>query len=190
LTYCHTEPLVAYPAPSYDAEQLNGVYLSNTVKVGDNGVLTFVNPWITNTILESAEAYPGSPNPNATQLYIYVNVINTGGVSYSPVAGSIDFTWYGQNHIDGQLIGAFYKGQYYLSTQMMTLSIAAGANYYAVFHINIVKLGNWSPNTWTAGKWALPIMWWGSASITNDYENGQFFSGSILLSGLWIRSSC
>jgi len=198
-TYCHTEPLVSYPAPSYDAEQLgsasNPIYLSQGVKVGDGGVLTFVNPWITNTILESAQGYPGgSPNTNATQLYIYVNVINTSGIPYSPVAGSIDFTWYGQDHIDGVLIGAFYKGQYYLSTQTMSLSIASGASYYAIFHINIVKLGNWNPNAWTSGNWALPIMWWGSASITNDYDSasqsGQFFTGSILLSGLWIRSSC
>ena len=198
-TYCHTEPLVSYPAPSYDGEQLgstsNPIYLSNGVAVGDSGVLTFVNPWITNTILESAQVYPGgSPNTNATQLYVYVNVINTSGIPYSPVAGSIDFTWYGQNHIDGVLIGAFYKGNYYLSTQGMSLSIASGASYYAIFHINIVKLGSWNSNTWTSGNWALPIMWWGSASITNDYDSssqgGQFFSGSILLSGLWIRSSC
>jgi hypothetical protein len=178
-TYCHTEPLVSYPAPSYDAEKLTGI---NGVGVGDSGVLTFVNPWVTNTIFTSAETIPTLTN--STQLYVYVNVINTGSIAYSPIAGSVDFMWYSADHVDGLLIGVFYKGTFYAPSS--SPSIAPGTNYYAIFHINIVKLQNWPPPSTDP----LPIMWWGAASITNNLETGTYYSGSILLSGLWIRSSC
>jgi hypothetical protein len=184
--YCHTEPLVAYPAPSYDAEQLAGI---NGVGVGDSGVLTFVNPWVTNTIFTSTETVPTVTN--TTQMYIYVNVINTGSAPYSPVAGSIDLMWYSADHIDGLLIGVYYQGKFYAPSS--TPSIAPGTNYYAIFHINYVKLENWPPPQSKNGSGetpSLPIMYWGAASLTDNYENGAYYSGSILLSGLWIRQQC
>ena len=187
-TYCHTEPLVSYPAPSYDAEKLTGINGVGTYS-GDSGVLTFVNPWVTNTILTNAATTGYSSNPNATQLYIYVNVINTGKFAYSPVSGSIDLAWYSANHLDGLLIGVFYNGIFYPSSS--TPSIAPQTYYYAIFHLNIVKLGNWAPSgSWTQGNWALPIMFWGSASLTDNYENGTYYSASVLVPGLWIRSGC
>lgn len=178
-TYCHTEPLVSYPAPSYDAEQLNGI---NGVGAGDSGVLTFVNPWVINTILTSAETIPTLTN--ATQMYMYVNIINAGSTAYYPVAGSIDITWYSADHVDGLLIGVFYEGKFYASSS--TPSIAPETNYYAIFHIDIVKLQNWPPPS----NDPLPIMYWGAASLTDNYENGTYYSASVLVPGLWIRSSC
>jgi hypothetical protein len=186
--YCHTEPLQAYPAPSYDAEQLTGINGVGTYS-GDSGVLTFVNPWITNAILTNAATTGYSTNPNATQIYFYVNVINTGTFAYYPVSGSIDLTWYSADHLDGLLIGVYYNGKFYPSSS--TPSIAPQTYYYAIFHLNLVKLGNWNPSgSWSQGTWALPIMFWGAASLTDNYENGTYYSASVLVPGLWIRSGC
>jgi len=106
--YCHNEPAKSYPASTGYAEELTGL-----TGYGDSGVLWFVNPWITTTILEST----------GTTLYIYVIFINTGTTSYSPTAGSIDLTWYGSNHLDGSLIGVYYGGKFYTTSP----SIASGA---------------------------------------------------------------
>ena len=172
--YCHNEPAATYPAPSYDAEKLSGIS-----GVEDSGALWFVNPWVTNTIIQSTVNVGGTAT---TQLYTYVNVINTGTTAYSVAAGSIDLTWAGQNHLDGVLLGVYYKGSFYSSSP----SIAPGTNYYAIFTMNTMKLSGWSeynPN----GK---PVMFYGAASLTDNTEDSTFFSGSILVSGLWIRASC
>jgi hypothetical protein len=167
--YCHTEATEAYPAPAGYAEKLTGI-----TGYGDSGVLQFVNPWITSTILEN------DVNGGSTYFYIYVVIVNTGLTAYTPTAGSLDITWYGSNHLDGWLIGVFYNGGFYATAP----SIPPGAYYYAIYQItpSWVKVGN-PPTT--------SVMWWGGASITNgsnsNAEGQTYFSGTILVSGLWIR---
>jgi len=175
--YCHNEPLQNYPAASNYAEELTGI---GGLQTGTT--LYFLNPWITQTILQSAVN-------GATQMYIYVIVINTGQTKYTPTAGSIDLTWYGQNHLDGTLLGVYYKGTFYPAASAP--SITPSTNYYAIYTMNTatMKLGLWPP-----GSGMTSVMFWGDASITDgtgsNNENQNYFSGTVLVSGLWIRSGC
>jgi hypothetical protein len=178
--YCHTESSEPYPAGPGYAEKLTGV-----TGYGDSGVLWFLNPWITGG---NSQAIMNSVETGVTTLYIYVVVINTGTTSYNPTAGTIDLTWYGSNHIDGPLIGVYYNGNFATSP-----SIAPGSYYYAIFEIKqsskavgVFTIGNPPPQDGQNS-----VMFWGAASITNalgsSAEGNTFFSGSILVSGLWIR---
>jgi hypothetical protein len=176
--YCHTESSQPYPAAAGYAEKLTGI-----TGYGDSGVLWFLNPWITggnnNAVID------GSGNLHSgTTLYIYVVVINTGTTAYSPTAGTIDLTWYGSNHLDGPLIGVYYNGNFYATSP----SIAPGTSYYAIFEITIFTVGN---RPWTVQSGYPSVMFWGAASLTNavgsSAEDQSFFSGTVLLSGLWIR---
>jgi hypothetical protein len=165
--YCHTESSAPYPAAVGYAQELTGI-----TGVGVTGnALYFVNPWITSTIMSSA-------NGGGTTVYIFVVVINTGTQAYIPAAGSIDLTWYGSNHLDGALLGVYYNGAFYTTSP----SITPGSFYYAMFKLTIFTIGN--PPTSS-------VMFWGGASITNgsgsNNENLNFFSGTLLPSGLWIR---
>ena len=167
--YCHTETLQNYPAGAGYAEKLTfpaGVVTGTT--------LYFVNPWITSTILENTR----------TTFYIYVIIINTGQQAYSPTAGTIDITGPGTgNHLSSlSLLGVYYNGAFYASAN--SPSIAPGAYYYAIYQItpSYVDVGSQPTSS---------VMWWGGASITNGLnskaEDQSYFSGTILLSGLWIR---
>jgi hypothetical protein len=175
--YCHTEPSQPYPAGPGYAEKLTGM---SGAGVGDSGVLWFVNPWITGSNTDNDQQVMWSANDGYTTLYIYVVVINTGNTAYNVAAGTIDLTWYGGNHIDGYLIGVYYNGSFYASSP----SIPPGMSYYAIFKISIFTIGSGDapPSS---------VMFWGSASLTNavgsSAEGQSFFSGTILLSGLWIR---
>jgi hypothetical protein len=187
--YCHTEQSEPYPAAAGYAEELTGLKSGTTV-YGDSGVLWFVNPWITggnsNAILTSSGALH-----SGTTLYIYVVIINTGSTAYAPTTGTLDLTWYGSNHFDGYLIGVYYNGAFYPTAPI----IPPGAYYYAIFEIVVLPtfIGNppWASGVQTG---APSVMFWGSASITNalngnseSSEGQSFFSGTILVSGLWIR---
>ena len=68
-------PTIIPAGPGY-AEKLTGLGT-----YGDSGVLWFVNPWITSTILEN------DINHRSTTFYIYVIIVNTGLTAYSPTAG-------------------------------------------------------------------------------------------------------
>ena len=186
--YCHQETAQSYPAGIGYAEKLGSS--SNPIPglpSTDNGVLWFVNPWITgngggsgyNDVLDSVVS-------GATTLYIYVIIINTGTTAYSPTAGTIDLTWYGSNHFDGNLIGVYYNSIFYATSP----SIASGASYYAIYKITTVMLGS-PPGGGSPQTPAQSTMFWGAASITDasgsSNENRNFFAGTILLSGLWIR---
>jgi hypothetical protein len=168
--YCHEEVSKPYPAGPGYAEELTGI-----TGYGDSGVLWFVNPWITQTILESS----------STTFYIYVIVINTGTSAYSPTAGTIDLTWYGSNHWDGSFIGIYYNGAFYAAANSPI--IAPGAYYYAIFQSSLIMTQGMSGVTQS-------VMWWGGASITNGSgstaEGLSFFSGTVLVSGLWILYQC
>ena len=189
-TFCHQEPL----------EKLTGISdITSAETIQDSGSLTFVSPWVTNTIFTSAENYSGGPTNPTTQLYIYVDVINTGNFTFSPVAGSIDLTWYSALHVDGTFMGVFYLGKFYTPSSPPTIPDTSPNNqFYAIYHVYLVKLSNWSPGSstsWASGQYDLPVMFWGAASLTNNLEGGtsaasSFYNASILVAGLWIRYSC
>jgi hypothetical protein len=176
--YCHTESSAPYPAGPGYAEKLTGI-----TGYGDSGVLWFLNPWITGG---NSQAIMNSAETGATTLYIYVLVINTGTTSYNPTAGTIDLTWYGSNHIDGPLIGVYYNGNFATSP-----SIAPGSFYYAIFEIKQSSVGIFTIGYPPPQDGQNSVMFWGAASITNalgsSAEGNTFFSGTILVSGLWIR---
>jgi hypothetical protein len=176
--YCHTESSAPYPAPAGYAEELTGItgLVSGTA-------LYFVNPWITGGPMsgssENTESIMYSANNGATTVYIYVVVINTGTTSYTPTVGSLDLMWYGSNHMDGYLYGVYYSGAFYTTAPI----IPPGGYYYAIFKIpssrsNMFTIGS-APST--------SVMFWGAASITNQLETQSYISGTILVSGLWIR---
>jgi hypothetical protein len=175
-TYCHNEPLqYDYPMASNYAEKLT---------VSGGNTLYFVNPWITEAILKSAVNLlnPGTRTPQ-TQMYIYAVVTNTLNYSYTVSNGTIDLTWYSTDHIDGILYGLYYQGQFYQTGSLP--SIAAHANYYAIYKINQVQLYFPQPNGAINS-----VMFWGGASLSTTAKNETYFSGTLLTSGLWIRASC
>jgi len=182
-TYCHNEPLGTYPAGSNSAEQLSVPGVPD-----GSGVLTFVNPWITQKIFSQPNGVYNSGTPtsptNKTTLYIYVNVTNTGTIAYSVLGGTMDLTWYGSNHVDGGLIGIYYglpTGTFY--TVGTAPAILPGKYFYAIFRVASLTLGDWTPPTFG-------VMFWGSASLTDSAEDLTFIAGVGLMSGLWIRPSC
>ena len=181
---CHSELPEPYPAGTGYAEELTGI-----TGVGVSGnTLYFVNPWVTEPILSSITS-------NDTLLYIYVNVINTGQTAYVPSAGSIDLTWYSADHLDGTLIGVYYNGTF-TAAGGSGPSITPGTSYYAIYDANSLpsELGN-PPGCSNCGGLS-SVMFWGDASITDGYgsigeaNSPPYFSATVLLPGLWIRSSC
>jgi hypothetical protein len=185
--YCHKETTYdgeTYPTPPGYAEELTGLG-----SFGDSGVLWFVNPWMTSTSSSSKDVMASANNNGGTTVYIYVIIVNTGNTAYTPTAGTIDLTWYGSNHIDGYLIGIYYNGVFYCTscTTPKTQSIPVGFSYYAIFQITIFSIGNF-PSSINPGS---SIMFWGAASLTNapdgSNEGQNYYSGTILLSGLWIH---
>ena len=171
--YCHSESVQSYPASPGYAEELTGI--SGVT----NNILWFLNPWITQTIMNSANNPNNPGTPGSTRVYIYVDVVNTGSAQYSVSSATIDLTWSGSNHLDGWLFGVFYNGKFYSTSPQ----IPPGASYYAIFEITIFSIQN-PPSS---GQSA---MLWGSASFTDQAEDQTYFGGTILLSGLWIRASC
>jgi hypothetical protein len=173
--YCHEEPLQKYPAASNYAEELTGL---SGLQSGTT--LYFVDPWITDSILTSA--YDGD-----TQLYIYVLIINTGTAAYTPSSGSLDLTWYSADHLTGTLLGIYYNGVFY--TAANAPSITSLSYYYAIYVVNTIKLDHPPPQGGISS-----VMFWGDASVTDgtgsNAEGATYYSGDVLLPGLWIRSSC
>jgi len=153
--------------------------------------LTFVNPWITLKFLQDAINCPGGTcgNSNSTEIFIYVYVINTGSISYKVASGSIDLTWYGSNHLDGTLFGIYYgnPGTFYAAGA--SPSITPGASYYALYTINKIQFDK-QPGGSSGSYPSQNVMFWGSASVTTNTEDQSYYSGTILLSGLWVRYSC
>jgi len=174
--YCHSEPLENYPAASNYAEKLTGI-----TGLASGTTLYFVNPWITEQILQSVVN-------SATQLYIYVILINTGTIAYTPTAGSVDLTWYSADHLTGTLYGIYYNGVF--NTAANAPPIIPLSDYYAIYQVNTFKLDNPLPQGGMSS-----VMFWGDASVTdgtgaNQNEGATYYSGDVLLSGLWIRASC
>ena len=178
--YCHTESQTTSQTSERPQKFTGTGY-------GDGGVLWFVNPWMTQTFFTDT---CNSGCTSHTSLYIYVNITNTGTIAYSPVAGTLDLTWYGSNHIDGTLIGSYDSKGFHSTTSGYTYS--SGSYFYALFQVTTVALdtGNTCPqqlnptHTWPPCS---SVMFWGSLSLTNNLESYQFVSGVALSSGLWIR---
>jgi hypothetical protein len=174
-----------YPAASNYAEKLTGISGSGVGVTG--GTLYFVNPWVTDTILDSVIA-------NNTQMYFYVNVMNTGQTAYTPTSGSLDLGWYSANHLDGILIGVYYKGKFTSAASAISsgLSITPTTSYYAIYEITTKKLQNDPKNVSGFSS----VMFWGDASMTDwgqsspSAESYGYFSATVLLSGFWIRAGC
>jgi len=178
--YCHTESTQKYPAGASYAEQLTGInYDSN---VDDGGVFWFLSPWVTQPILDTA----AGPSGNTTTLYIYVNITNTGNTNYVVAGGTLDLTWYGSNHISGVLIGIYYNntlgtlGPKFYSIGS-TQTILPGKSFYAIFRATSIQLTSLPSG---------PVMFWGSAALTDSTKDASFVGGVALSSGLWIRYSC
>ena len=200
---CHQEPAEPYQAPATTAEKLAINSTDQTWGV-PGGALWFVNPWVTQTIINSAmtnnptgsEGMKNWPS-NVTTLYIYVNITNVGSIPLAIKSGSIDLTWYAFNWIDAYLIGYYQgapPGTFYPVGS--THTIAPGASFYAIFKVTDVCLGR---DTCTVGStlegtWPPPtgesVMFSGSASLTSNTGDVTFVAGVALLPGLFIRSSC
>jgi hypothetical protein len=180
--YCHNEATAPYPAAAGYSEKLTGI-----TGYGDSGVLWFVNPWVTASNSDTKAIVTSSGNlASGTTLYIYVVIVNTGTSAYTADAGSIDLTWYGSNHIDGNFIGVYYNSGFYPPSSPPT--IPPGAFYYALFQVTTFTIQNLP---WTVQPQFPSVMFWGGASITNGLnsqaEDQSYFSGTILVSGLWLR---
>jgi hypothetical protein len=190
--YCHKESSQTYPAGASYAEKLTTGTGGVGVGVGDGGVLWFLSPWMTQTIFQSACnqscSFAGYLGKNYTTLYIYVNITNTGNSPYTVAGGGLDLTWYGSNHIDGSLIGIYYNATLPSGPQFYpigsTQTVAVGKSFYAIFRVTQLELGGWPPNPNAS------VMFWGSATLTDNAKGSTFVGGVSLLSGLWIRTSC
>ncbi|HXZ90044.1 MAG TPA: hypothetical protein VEG61_03180, partial [Candidatus Dormibacteraeota bacterium] len=185
--YCHNEPLGSTgPPPTSGAEKITGI-------TGVTGsTLYFVNPWITDAILDSIAA-------GSTQMYLYVYMVNLGSTSapsYTPTSGSLDLAWYSANHLDGTLLGVYYMGKFYLPASAPSIppgiTTAPQNSYYAIYTINpsTINLSNDPKNISGFNS----VMFWGDASITDwgqgNAESTGYFSVTFLLSGFWIRAGC
>jgi len=185
--YCHSEPSQAYPAGASYSEELTGV---NYAGVEDSDVLWFVNPWVTQTILGTAA---NGPTGNTTTLYLAVNITNTGTTNYDVAGGSLDLTWFGSNHIDGSLIGIYYNASkttgpkfYPISTPQL---VAPTTSFQAIFRVTTFELDTGSGGDWPPANDA-SVMFWGSASLTDNTKDSTFVGGVSLSSGLWAPYSC
>ena len=207
--YCHNEPLQNYPAASNYAEKLTGI----TGVTGNT--LYFVNPWVTYVpsnyggVLGTALTLTASGTQTpTTQMYVYVNIMNTRQTPYTPTAGWIDLGWYSANHLEGVLLGVYYGGTFYPAALFggttTAPSIKSGTSYYAIYKMTIMKVDN-NPSS---SNGAMPsgggysTMFWGDASITNgsgsspgNAEDQSYLAATVLVSGLWVRyegssSSC
>jgi hypothetical protein len=170
-SYCHTEPSQSYPAPSGYKEVLSGI----TGVTG--GSLTFVNPWITNTILQHGES-------TSTTIYIYANIINTRAVAITVTDGTlvISTASSGANSkvffVGGVFFGTYYKGVFYGSGSSPT--IYPNENFYLIF-----KMTYYTQNISAPG-----LVFTGTAAITNQLKDQMYYGGEVLLDGLYIRPSC
>jgi hypothetical protein len=167
--------MVAYQG-AYDSSSDSCHKEARTVLTGISGLqtgssLSFVNPWLTDAVLTSADG-------SHTTMYFLVNATNTKNTSIVASAGTIDLTWYGSNHIDGQLFGVYYQGKFYTPGSAPT--VTPGSQFYAIFKINDIELNNFPGN----------VFFIGSAAVTNNQPGATYYSAQLAIDGLWVPSSC
>jgi hypothetical protein len=177
--YCHHEP------EEYDSPEASAYAEKVTVPGVTGNTLYFVNPWITKAVLSSAINIlnPGTRTPQ-TQLYIYAVVTNTLDTNYTVNSGTIDLTWYSTDHIDGVLYG-LYTDQFHPIGSLPT--IQGHESYYVIYIINQVQFAYPPPQ---GSGTITSVMFWGGASISTTAKDQNYFAGTLLSSGLWIRASC
>ena len=180
--YCHNEPEKTYVAPTNYAEELTGINYPGVI----GSTLYFVNPWITLPILEHARTDEDSINMTlpTTQIYIYINITNTGGTPYTVAGGTLDLTVAGSTHIDGNLIGIYYNATgtqpfWFTASSTQTQTVAVGKSFYAIFKVTQIMLD--------LSYLSSSSMFWGSLSLTNNIEGTGFVGGVGLSSGIWER---
>jgi hypothetical protein len=117
-------------------------------------------------------------------MYYLVNATNTMSTSIVASAGTIDLTWYGSNHVNGQLFGVYYGGKFYCEntacTPVTPPTMTSGSQFYAIYKISDIELNNFPGNAFFIG----------SAAITNNAEGATYYSAQLAIDGLWVRSSC
>lgn len=176
--YCHNEPLQPYPAPPGYGEKLTGISA-----VGDGGVIYFLNPWSTDTILGTVLNSAGTGVGTST-LYIYTNVENTRSTPITVTQGGIGIVGAGSTpnaknfFLGGALIGIYYKGTFYAAGS--SPQIQPNQSFYAIYQMS---------NGYVKGL-AGPIFFLGYASVSNTAKDSSYFSGEILLDGLFDVGTC
>jgi hypothetical protein len=160
-----------YDSASDSCHQEVRIVLTGISGLQTGSSLSFVNPWLTNAVLTSAQG-------SHTTMYYLVNATNTKNTSIVASAGTIDLTWYGSNHITGPLFGVYYLGHFY--TPGSAPAITAGSKFYAIFKIDRIELSGFPGN----------VFFIGSAAITNNVPGATYYSAQLAIDGLWVRSSC
>ena len=123
-----------------------------------------------------------STDPPTTQIYIYINITNTGGTPYTVAGGTLDLTVAGSTHIDGNLIGIYYNATgtppfWFTASSTQTQTVAVGKSFYAIFKVTLIMLDL----TYLSQS----SMFWGSLSLTNNMGGTGFVGGVGLSSGIW-----
>jgi hypothetical protein len=117
-----------------------------------------------------------------TTLYFYTNVINTKQVAVTVSGGTLllknGISQNQQYYVVASLFGVYYQGTFYASGS--SPSVPPNRNFYVIFKTTIL--------TYSTGN--APMFFIGNAALTNQAKDETYFSGEILLDGLWIRSSC
>jgi hypothetical protein len=168
---CHNEAAQPYPAGTGYKEVLNPI----SGVTGNS--LTFVNPWFTDAALSSA--YSGQ-----TTLYVLAKVINTAGENIQVKGGGLVISAASsganskQYFIGGTLFGIYYGGVFY--TPSSAPPINDKSLFYAIFKIN----------SFTQNISAPGLLFTGTASLSNEAQDQSYFSGEIVLDGIYDRASC
>jgi len=213
--YCHYESATS-TVTNQRPQKFTGISVGGTLVPSEAGAgnMWFVNSWLTTQIfctaavnttgggINCATETSTSSADNETTLYLYVNVTNTGTTPYSPVAGSLDLTWYGSNHIDGTWIGMYYNNAFVApnaasppSVPCATCGSSSPDFFYGIFRVTQLELDVGSGGTWPPPGGG-NVFFFGSLSLTNNLITGfsttttPFVGGTALSSGLWIRTSC
>jgi len=184
--YCHQEPLSdSTPGPGYPSNYAEILTVSGVT----GGKLYFVNPWVTETILQSTV---NSGTTAETQMYIYTVVKNILNTTMTVTNGTIDLMWFSTNHLDGVLYGLYYQthddpqAKFYPVTSPLP-GIEKGAIFYAIFKMNQMQL-DYPPSH--SSSYPKSVMFWGGASLSTTSKDESYFSGTVLVSGFWVRASC
>jgi hypothetical protein len=160
-----------YNSASDSCHQETATVLTGISGIQTGSSLSFLNPWLINTVLTSAYN-------SHTMMYYLVNATNTKSTPIVASAGTLDLTWYGSNHLDGSLLGVYYQGQFYTPGSAPT--IPPGSQFYAIFKTDHVALSSFPGN----------VFFIGSAAITNNVKGTTYYSAQLAIDGLWVRSSC
>jgi hypothetical protein len=167
------------------------------------GSLYFVNPWVTQTIFNNVFPTTGS---NSTTFFVYANITNTQPMPVSITGGNIVLQLVLQPTpakvgvanlllLGGPMIGIYYPaisgvGTFYTAGSGPAGGIPAGNSVIMIFKI---ATGNWE--SFATGYPYPPsdMTFSAIASVTNKLEadgSGGYFGATVVLDGLYVRTSC